>query len=325
MCKPHAETRFPTELLRTNEKDAGRRVRQAVVKDRSSPAAGVLDWTDRGRRDVRDGRRVRWLRIHGEPGSFASRILVVRFRPVALGSLSWRPSIAGPTPPSPCQYLTEHVCLFEYIRVSALTPDEYMAHLLAGWRRFGHTVFRQTCSGPGACRSLRVDVARFSPDRSQHRTRKANEGAVHLRIGSPALTREKVALFDRFHADRSETRGWATYDSGDLAEFAHSFLMNPFPTQEWCYHLDDVLVGIGYVDVLAGGTVGNLLRPRPDVHDRSLGTWNVLCLLDRARALGLPHVYLGYHAGGCPSLQYKARFRPNQGLDPDGVWRDGER
>jgi leucyl-tRNA---protein transferase len=228
------------------------------------------------------------------------------------------------TPPSPCQYLTDHVCIFENIRVAALTPDEYMAHLLAGWRRFGYTVFRQTCSGPGACRSLRVDVGRFSPDRSQRRTRKANEGAVHLRIGNPALTREKVALFDRFHADRSESRGWAPYDSGDLAEFAQSFLLNPFPTQEWCYYVDDVLVGVGYVDVLAGGLSAIYFIRDPRYHDRSIGTWNVLCLVDRARALGLPHVYLGYHAAGCPSLQYKARFRPNQRLDLDGVWRDGE-
>ena len=115
-------------------------------------------------------------------------------------------------PPSRCDYGRDHICRCEYMRVAALDPDEYMTYLLAGWRRFGHTVFRHNCSGPDACRSLRVDVARFRPDRSQRRTRKANEGTVHLRIGTPAVTPEKVALFDRFHADRSQTKGWPVHE-----------------------------------------------------------------------------------------------------------------
>ncbi len=199
-----------------------------------------------------------------------------------------------------------------------------MAYLLAGWRRFGHTLFRQICSGHNACRSLRVDVARFQPDRGQRRTRKANEGRIHLRIGVPAVTPEKVALFDRFHADRSETRGWAPNEPDDADEYARSFVSNPFPTQEWCYYLDDALVGVGYVDDLAGGLSAIYFAHDPKYRDRSLGTWNVLSILDRASALDLPHVYLGYHAEGCPSLRYKARFRPNQGLDADGHWREGK-
>jgi leucyl-tRNA---protein transferase len=225
--------------------------------------------------------------------------------------------------PSPCDYRPDHTCRREYLYVAALDPDEYMAYLLAGWRRFGHTLFRLNCSGLGACRSLRVDVARFRPDRSQRRTRKANEGVVQLRIGTPTVTSEKVALFDRFHADRSQTRGWSPTEPDDAMEYARSFVLNPFPTQEWCYYLDGVLVGVGYVDDLAGGLSAIYFAHEPNCRDRSLGTWNVLNLLDRASALGLPHVYLGYHTEVCPSLQYKARFRPNQRLDPDGQWRDG--
>ncbi len=227
--------------------------------------------------------------------------------------------------PGPCHYGPDHVCQFEYLCVATINPDEYMAYLLAGWRRFGHTLFRQHCSGRSACRSLRVDAARFRPDRSQRRTRKANEGAVRLSIGTPAISPAKIALFERFHADRSETRGWSPYEPSDLAEFAASFAWNPFPTQEWCYFLDHVLVGIGYVDVLAGGLSAIYFVRDPAYHDRSLGTWNVLNLLDRASFLGLPHVYLGYYLDSCPSLQYKSSFRPNQCLDPDGVWRDGSK
>ena len=34
----------------------------------------------------------------------------------------------------------------------------------------------------------------------------------------------------------------------------------------------------------------------------------------------LPHVYLGYFVGGCRSLEYKGRFRPNEVLTPNGSW-----
>ncbi len=226
-------------------------------------------------------------------------------------------------PPAPCGYQPDHICRRENLFVAKLDADEYMEYLLAGWRRFGHTLFRQRCSGRDACRSLRVDVARFRPDRTQRRTRKANEGIVRLRIGAPSVTTEKVALFDRFHADRSESRGWSSYERGDTEDYARIFVSNPFPTQEWCYFLDDMLVGVGYVDELSGGLSAIYLARDPGYRDRSLGTWNVLCLLDRASELGLPYVYLGYHVNGCPSLRYKGRFRPHQSLDLDGIWRDG--
>ena len=129
-------------------------------------------------------------------------------------------------------------------------------------------------------------------------------------------------LFDRFHAERSQKKGWASHDPDDAADYTRTFVMNPFPTQEWCYYLDGVLVGVGYVDELAGGLSAIYFARDPRFHDRSLGTWNVLCVLDRALTLGLPHVYLGYAAMSSPSLQYKLKFRPNQSLDLDGHWRD---
>jgi arginine-tRNA-protein transferase len=43
--------------------------------------------------------------------------------------------------------------------------------------------------------------------------------------------------------------------------------------------------------------------------------------MDEAAGRGLPHVYLGYFVAGCRSLEYKARFRPNETLDTTGEWR----
>jgi arginine-tRNA-protein transferase len=97
---------------------------------------------------------------------------------------------------------------------------------------------------------------------------------------------------------------------------------NPFPTEEWCYYLRRQLVGVGYVDALPGGLSAIYFYYDPDHRNRSLGTWNVLCLVRECLVRKMPHLYLGYYVAGCPSLSYKASFLPNQLLTPDGRWQD---
>jgi len=53
---------------------------------------------------------------------------------------------------------------------------------------------------------------------------------------------------------------------------------------------------------------------------RSLGTYAIVWLIDRARSLGLPYVYLGYWVPESRKMAYKARFRPCEIL-VGGTWR----
>jgi arginine-tRNA-protein transferase len=224
-------------------------------------------------------------------------------------------------PPSQCGYLPEQVWRLEYEHVAALSPVEYRERLLQGWRRFGHALFRPRCPACSACQSLRVDVRRFRPDRSQRRARKANEGIVALRIGPPSVTRAKLTLYDRYHSHQAAAKGWPEHPAKDAQEYVGSFVDNPLPTEEWCYYLGSRLVGVGYVDVVPGGLSAIYFFYDPEERQRSLGTWNVLSILDAAAARKLPHVYLGYYVAGCQSMEYKARFVPNEVLGPDGSWR----
>jgi arginine-tRNA-protein transferase len=196
-----------------------------------------------------------------------------------------------------------------------------MARMLTGWRRFGAMLFRPHCRSCNACRPIRVCVDRFQPDRSQRRARKANEGQVELRIGKPSVTRAKLNLYDRYHAYQADARGWPQHPARDAAGYSHSFVENPFATQEWCYYLDGQLVGVGYVDDLPGGLSAIYFFYDPAQRQRSLGTWNVLRLLDASAARGFPYLYLGYYVEGCRSMAYKKRFTPNQILGADGSWQ----
>ena len=72
-----------------------------------------------------------------------------------------------------------------------------------------------------------------------------------------------------------DEKGWPDHGPKDPADYADSFVDNPFPTEEWCYYLGDRLVGVGYVDVLPDGLSAIYFFYDPDERDRSLGTFNV--------------------------------------------------
>lgn len=223
--------------------------------------------------------------------------------------------------PSDCSYLPDQVASLEYDRVAQIDAGEYSEMLERGWRRFGRSLFRPRCAACSACQSLRVDAARFRPDRSQRRAWRAASGEIRLEVGEPGVDDERLALYDRYHRHQARTKGWPRHQPGDRLGYFEAFVANPFPTEEWRYRLRGQLAGIGYVDPLAVGLSAIYFYHDPDLRDLSLGTFNVLSLLAESARRGLPHVYLGYYVAGCGSLAYKARFRPNEILGQDGLWR----
>jgi leucyl-tRNA---protein transferase len=224
-------------------------------------------------------------------------------------------------PVSPCGYLPDRAWSLEYELVGALSPAEYEQRMREGWRRFGHSLFRPRCPACRACQALRVRAAAFQPNRSQRRCRKLNESAVELRIGPPTVSRRKLKLYDRYHAFQVGAKGWPEHPAKDAASYRESFVENPFAVEEWTYYVDDHLAGVGYVDVVPEGLSAIYFFYEPELRQRSLGTWNVLCILEAARQRRLRYVYLGYFVAGCASLEYKANFQPNEILGTDGMWR----
>jgi arginyl-tRNA--protein-N-Asp/Glu arginylyltransferase len=225
-------------------------------------------------------------------------------------------------PPSTCGYLPDREWSLRYEVVGALSAAEYGELLRRGWRRFGFQLFRPQCEGCRECKSIRVKVDEFAISRSQKRVRAKNLDEVTLRIGEPAVTAEKLALYDKFHAAQVERKNWPDHGRKDAGDYAESFIENPFKVEEWCYYLGDRLVGVGYVDAVPDGLSAIYFFHDPDERDRSLGTFNVLSVIASAAERGLKYVYLGYFVKGCGSLEYKAKFRPNEMLNTaSGEWR----
>ena len=135
-------------------------------------------------------------------------------------------------------------------------------------------------------------------------------------IGTPAITPERLRLFTEFHEHGHQTKGWPAPEPEESA--LDLYVLNPFPTEEWSYWINERLVGVGYVDALPEGLSAIYFFHDPDQRGRSLGTFHILKMIEAAKERQLPHVYLGYYVEGCRSLEYKAKFRPNEILNGNG-------
>jgi leucyl-tRNA---protein transferase len=222
-----------------------------------------------------------------------------------------------------CSYLPTQRSTQRYVMVSELSAEEYSTLMLNGWRRFGYLIFMPICTACSECQSLRVLVNEFTPNTSQKRAIKANAD-VRLVIGTPEVTEEKLTLYDKYHRFQAGHRGWNAHPKESAENYSESFVWNPYPTQEWCYYVGEKLIGVGYVDAVPAGLSAIYFYYDPDERDRSLGTFNVLRLMQESVAREEEHLYLGYYVKDCQSLTYKANFRPYE-LYQLGNWVRVER
>jgi arginine-tRNA-protein transferase len=230
-----------------------------------------------------------------------------------------KPILSLLSPPSRCEYLPDRVWQLRHELIPRIGPEDYLQRLQEGWRRFGPVLFRPECPSCRMCQSLRVPVGSFRRSQSQRRAWQKNVGEVTIRIDSPSSSHDKLELFRRFQQHGREMKGWPMETETDRDPL-DPFTRNPFPTEEWSYRLGDRLIGVGYVDVLPEALSAIYFYWDPAERQRSLGTYNILAMIASAEERKMPYVYLGYYVEGCRSLEYKARFRPNEVLQSAGGW-----
>ncbi len=223
------------------------------------------------------------------------------------------------TVPHACSYLQgrEATTLF-------LDPQEapgqgvYDALALLGFRRSGRHLYRPHCEGCSACISVRIPVDDFIASRNQRKVTARNADlSLHNR---PAIyDPEHYALYARYirarHAD------------GDMFPPSHeqyrTFLTLNQPYARLLeFRLGERLVAVTAFDQLEHGlsAIYTFFDPDDALDRRSLGTFAVLSLIERARELTMPHVYLGYWIRESRKMNYKQTFRPLEMLD-GSHWR----
>jgi leucyl-tRNA---protein transferase len=187
----------------------------------------------------------------------------------------------------------------------------------AGFRRSHNIAYSPVCPGCNACVPIRIVAGAFEPNRAQRKLQKINGDVAGFEAPARA-TAEQFALFQRYqHARHGE---------GDMAAmgfYDYRAMVEDTPITTGMVEFRDKrdrLIGACLTDWLSDGLSAVYSFFEPEEARRSLGTWAILWLVARARALRLPYVYLGYWVPESRKMAYKSRFRPSEVL-AGGVWR----
>lgn len=220
------------------------------------------------------------------------------------------------TGPMPCPYLDGRVerNLFTELR-GAQAQDLHDQLSLAGFRRSHHIAYRPACPGCNGCVPIRIPAAEFRRSRSQRRVWNVNRDLC-VETGPPIATEEQYALFCRYQRERHAGSEMAAMSMSDFRAMIEDSVVDT----RLVSMRDPAgrLVGACLTDRLSSGLSAVYSYFDPDAEARSLGTFSILWLVERAREHGIDHVYLGYWIEDCDKMAYKNRFRPVEHLGANG-------
>jgi arginine-tRNA-protein transferase len=229
-----------------------------------------------------------------------------------------RPQFFYTTAPLPCPYVpgrTERKVVTEITGAEAETLHDKLSR--AGFRRSHNIAYAPVCPGCSSCVPIRIPVATFQPDRTLRRIARAN-AQVEGYVAPARASAEQFQVFQRYQQAR--------HGDGDMASMSfydYRAMVEDTPIDTWLVEFretDERLLGACLTDRLGDGLSAVYSYFTPGLERRSLGTYAILWLIEKAKSLGLPYVYLGYWVPESRKMAYKARFRPSEVLSA-GQWR----
>ena len=236
------------------------------------------------------------------------------------------------TAPSPCPYLPgmeERKVFTHLVGRRAVALNDTLTQ--TGFRRSQTIAYRPACEHCRACVSVRVCVDDFRPSSNLRRINALNNDLIGA-MGPAKPTSEQYGLFRAYLDSRHPDGGMAdmtVLDYSMMVEDSHIDTRLVEYRRRGPDHFitrrgEGALLAACLTDQLADGLSMVYSFFDPEQSSRSLGAFMILDHIEKARAMGLPHVYLGYWVEGSRKMAYKARFLPQERLGLDG-WKRLER
>lgn len=222
------------------------------------------------------------------------------------------------TYPHACSYLPEREATTLFIDPrQSIDKNLYSRLSQLGFRRSGNHIYRPHCAQCNACIPARIPVERFRADRSQRRIWRRNQDLLVMH-SRDIRDEEAYDLYYRYIEQR--------HADGDMfppdREQYLSFLNDPWQVTRYLRFYDgEQLLAVAVMDELEDGLSAIYTFFEPEQERRGLGVFAILWQIERARALGLPHVYLGYWIENCQKMSYKNRYQPLE-LLREGRWSE---
>ena len=214
------------------------------------------------------------------------------------------------TAPHPCSYLEDKEATTVFVEPSTHLSTAQMVNLAeSGFRRSGRYIYRPQCANCAACISVRVPVSSFEPKRRQVRTFKRNQD-ISFAAQAPMLDEEHYSLYQRYiearHADGDMyPPSPSQYQSFLASNREHAFFLEA--------RKDKKLIAVTLFDEIPSNglsAIYTFYETDPKFDHRSLGRLMVLQLIEIARGLDLPYLYLGYWIRDSKKMVYKTEYRP---------------
>jgi leucyl-tRNA---protein transferase len=231
------------------------------------------------------------------------------------------------TSPTPCPYLPnrqERKVFTHLVGKRAMQVNEILTQ--GGFRRSQSIAYRPACDSCRACISVRVLVDEFAPTRGFRKVLARNTDLVGAMQPARA-TSEQYSVFRTYIDSRHAAGGMAEMSMLDYAmmvEDSHVETRVVEYRQKSGAQAGGALVGVTLTDLLSDGLSMVYSFFEPELEPRSLGSFMILDHIAKAKALGLPYLYLGYWVEGSQKMAYKARFLPQERLGPQ-LWDRVER
>ncbi|WP_343527768.1 arginyltransferase [Sphingomonas sp.] len=227
------------------------------------------------------------------------------------------------TSPAPCPYLPgrdERKVFTELNGEHAGELNEALSRI--GFRRSQGVAYRPSCAGCTACVSVRVVAGGFRPNATQRKLLRRHAD-LEVTACQPWATPEQFDLLRRYLVERHPGGGMAAMDDSDYADMVE---LSPVESMLIEYREPTGedgrrgrLVGTCLTDRQGDGL--SMIYSFYETRDGSrpgLGNFIIMDHILRARAAGLPYVYLGYWVKGSPRMAYKTRYQPLEALGPRG-------
>jgi arginine-tRNA-protein transferase len=226
------------------------------------------------------------------------------------------------TNPGPCPYLAGKTERKVFTELSGAHADELNEALgRIGFRRSQNVAYRPSCIDCKSCVSVRVLTDEFRPNATQRRILKRNAD-LSVSACRPWSTSEQYDLLRRYLSQRHPSGGMAGMDDMDYADMVEQSPVRSHVVEYRTpgrYGRLGELIGACLTDQQGDGLSMIYSFYDAEAEGRpGLGNYIIMDHILRAKAAGLPYVYLGYWVEGAARMQYKIRYRPMERLGPDG-------